>query len=231
MTRDEEIELGRRIAEDGDIEARNKLVMANMRVCEFAAKSYVGMGVDLEDLLQEGARGLMRAANKWDRTRGVRYATYANMFARDAMRSVVQKAGIIRNPPAITHRRAAIERLLDIEPGLTTGAIASQLGCTQPQVCAALSAAHVTASLDTPSADEDSDTLVELVIDPATIDPTDLADLHTALAALSPQQQRTIEARYKELPRHDLGRECGTSWADTRRAEEEALVLLEAAMR
>ncbi len=210
MDRLEEQMLGRLLdSEDMDVArgARNRLVEANGRVCEFVVRRYEDLGVDRDDLLQAGALGLIRAANRFDPERGTRFSTYAQLFVRDAMRSAVQKANLVSQPPALVALRHKIE---DLPSGLLTGEIAERLGCTQPQVCAAMSAAHVVTTLDQPAAEDSDDMLVDLVVDPATeFDPDvtaeELIDLRASIDKLPDLERKVVELRLlQELPRQQV---------------------------
>src|SRR5690606_14035385 len=97
LTQDQEIELAKRI-EQGDEEAKNKLIESNLKLVVSVALRYTGQGLDLMDLIQEGNLGLIRAAEKYDYRKGVRFSTYATRWIRQAITRAIANQAIIRIP-------------------------------------------------------------------------------------------------------------------------------------
>ena len=98
LDKGEEVELAHRI-EQGDLEAKERMINSNLRLVVSIAKRYQGQGMGLLDLIQEGTFGLIRAAEKFDHRRGFKFSTYATFWIRQAIqRGLANKARTIRIP-------------------------------------------------------------------------------------------------------------------------------------
>jgi RNA polymerase primary sigma factor len=166
LTAADELRLARRI-ERGDRAARDELVSANLRLVSSLAARYQGRGVLFEDLVQEGTLGLMRAAEKFDHRRELRFSTYATWWIRRSLADAVGGALPIRVPPRARRRLAAIARARDDlrrvdQDSPTAGSIARRTGLSERTVRTLETTARVTASLDEPIG-EDATPLAELV--------------------------------------------------------------------
>jgi RNA polymerase primary sigma factor len=152
-----------------------EMVEANQGLVRSLARRYRGLGVPFEDLVQEGNIGLMRAVEKFDRSRGLKFSTYAVWWIRSALVEAVGNARTIRVPPRAGQQLAAVaraeEELRELGPGLSaTEAIAERTGLSVRRVRALRDAARVTASLDQ-QVGEDGTALGDLVPDTAAADP------------------------------------------------------------
>ncbi len=144
LSAEQQVALAQRI-ELGDEEARAQMIAANLRLVVHWARRYQGRGIDLVDLVQEGAFGLMRAVEKFDWRRGFKFSTYATWWIRQSLQRAVQSKGrAIRLPEDAVAAEAAAER--EGEEG-------------------ALHLPRVVASLDQPLASEASATLGDVIAD------------------------------------------------------------------
>lgn len=113
LTKEEEIDLARRYTEFHDLEAKKKLINANLRLVIYNAQRFTGRGVAMEDLVQEGNEGLCIAAEKFDYKKEYRFSTYATWWILQRIRkAIVAKDGIIKVPPHIKYKAKTLE---DIE--------------------------------------------------------------------------------------------------------------------
>ena len=172
LTREEEVELAKRI-EAGDMEARDELVQANLRLVISIAVRYQGHNVPLEDLIQEGNIGLIKAANKFDYRKGFKFSTYAIWWIKQSIRRTLDNfARSIRLPAYIVAKMnkfdatyATLCQELQREP--TRAEVAKALDLTVRQVEEILIFNAGTISMDLPLNDERSATLGDLIEDPA----------------------------------------------------------------
>ena len=134
---EEEISLGRRIAEEADKEAKRDLILANLRLVVTIAKRYMGHGLTFLDLVEEGNLGLIRAAAKFDYKKGFRFSTYASWWIKQSItRAIASHAKSIRIP---IHIYQLINRYLRLEEkrgdkGLSERDAADELGVTTKKI-------------------------------------------------------------------------------------------------
>lgn len=168
ITREEEIELGKKIAE-GDTIAFDKLVSANLRFVVTVAKQYQNKGLPLVDLIQAGNFGLIEAAKKWDYTKGFKFISYAVWWIRQAiLLSISDQSRTIRVPMnqitamnKINEAKRKLEQELGREPSLEE--IELETGIDTSKINIAISSMNRSLSLDTPFKDEEVGTLLDII--------------------------------------------------------------------
>jgi RNA polymerase primary sigma factor len=238
LTPAEEIALAERI-ERGDLAARREMIERNLRLVHALAQWYRGRGVPYDDLVQEGSIGLVRAVERFDHRRAVRFSTYAVWSIRRSLADAVVDERAIRIPSNASHRLARIlraERELErsARGSPSTEAIAERTGLSVRGVRALREAASVTASLDEPVR-ENGTTLGELIADDHAVDPwrqTDEGERHRRLwsmvGMLPDRHREVLLSRYglrgEEPETHaEIGARLGVGEERSRQLEREAL--------
>jgi RNA polymerase primary sigma factor len=244
LTAQEEKELSQRI-ERGDLDAKEQLIAANLRLVVSVAKKYQGAGdLCLLDLIQEGVLGLIRAAEKFDWRKGFKFSTYATLWIRQAIqRGLADRGRTIRLPSNIAQRErqvAAATRRLNVELGRDPSIeeIAEASGVPVEQVVELRNASRVVASLDQPVGSEGETAFGDLMpsgeapVD-ETIHVTWREDIVVREVGELPEPQRSvIRLRYgldgSNEPRTaaSVARELDLAPREVRKLEEQALAAL-----
>ena len=176
LSSEEEIDLAIRIA-NGDVQAKQRLSEANLRLVVSIAKRYLGRGMQFLDLIQEGNLGLIKAVDKFDYTKGFKFSTYATWWIRQAItRAIADQARTIRIPVHMVetiNRMSKMQRKLTLELGYepSTQELANALDITEEKVLEIMQIAREPASLETPIGEEDDSNLGDFVADNNTVTP------------------------------------------------------------
>jgi RNA polymerase primary sigma factor len=244
LTALEEVDLAKRI-ERGSFEAKQRMVECNLRLVVSIAKNYRNQGLPFLDLIQEGAIGLVRAAEKFDYRRGFKFSTYATWWIRQAIaRALADKARTIRIPVHIFERLNQIgraERMLTTGLGRepTADEIAEVTGLEPDQIESIKRWAQAPISLEKPVGDAEQSEFGQLIADEHAAFPYDRAvetltkeALRDALENLGYRERRVVELRYglgDERPRtlDEVGRTFNVTRERIRQIENQALKKLQ----
>ena len=209
ISREEEAELARRIRV-GDQEALDKLVRSNLRFVVSVGKKYQNQGVSLSDLINEGNLGLIRAAHKFDETKGIKFISYAVWWIRQAiLQALAEQSRIVRVPlnrAGALHRigRRANALLQELGREATHAEIAEGMDITEEEVAKTMSISQVHLSLDAPLAPGEDNRLLDYLAD--TINPTpDEQTFEKALTAAIVDSLASLKERESKILRLYFG--------------------------
>ncbi|MCS7020340.1 MAG: RNA polymerase sigma factor RpoD/SigA [Gemmataceae bacterium] len=243
LTAEEEKELARRISQ-GDIEARDQMVRANLRLVVNIARSYVGKGLSLQDLIEEGNLGLLRAVEGFDPNMNTRFSTYASYWIKQSIkRALVNTAKTIRIPAYMVELlakwRRATNRLQD-ELGRppTHEEVARYMGLPRKKLNIIKKAIRVYNALPQPDPDDEGWSIEEMVMDsrsktPDTemVETDDLQQVMELLDKMDPREAAVLRMRFgldDEEPKtlKEIGERLGLTRERVRQIENEALAKL-----
>jgi len=239
LTAAQEVALAKRI-ERGDLDAKQAMIQANLRLVISIAKNYRNQGLPFLDLIQEGTLGLIRAVEKFDWRRGFKFSTYATWWIRQAVaRALADKARTIRMPVHIVERLQKMNRaerslwtVLGREPTLEE--IADEANLTLQQVHEVRAAARASTSLDAPIGDTDDAVLGDFVAGDDLL-PEEKVELElrsqalqAALGSLPDREREVVTLRYglggtEPKTLEEIGRRLGLTRERVRQIEIDSL--------
>lgn len=209
LNQEQELELGRRIKDEGDEDAREQLINSNLRLVVYIAKQYKNAYIGIEDLVAEGNLGLISAVDKYDYTYGYRFSTCATPWIKQAiLKALTDKGRPVRLPAHIYQQITQMKKFTDTflvnngrEP--TRAEIAKGLGIDEEKVDSLFKWKQDTISMDMPIGDEEKNTVADTIADTNDISPAEYAEkqlmsefIQKMIAKLPARTQTIMKMRY-----------------------------------
>ncbi|HSJ24980.1 MAG TPA: sigma-70 family RNA polymerase sigma factor [Longimicrobiales bacterium] len=249
LTREDEVDLARRIRA-GDEEGLDKLVRSNLRFVVSVAKKYQNQGVALGDLINEGNLGLIRAAHKFDETKGIKFISYAVWWIRQAiLQALAEQSRIVRVPlnragalHRIGRRSSTLLQELGREP--TVEELADELDLSEEEIERTLAISQTHLSLDAPLTPGEDNRLLDYLPDQFSAGPDDetyeralASTVEEALGSLKEREARVLRLYFgledgrDPMTLEEIGALLGITRERVRQIKEKALVRLRHASR
>ncbi len=239
LTIEEEIDLAQRIKK-GDRRALDKLTKANLRFVVSVAKQYQNQGLSLSDLINEGNMGLIKAAEKFDETRGFKFISYAVWWIRQSiLQAIAEKSKMIKLPlnqvgtaSKISHASSKFEQEFERRPSLNE--IADTLDLPEEKIEEAINASGRAVSVDAPLSDSEGNSLIDVIPNDSIPDTDEemlmeslREEISRALNFLDERERVVIESYFgigqPELTLEEIAKKCGLTRERVRQIREKAI--------
>jgi len=241
ITREDEAELARQIRK-GEQEGLEKLVRSNLRFVVSVAKKYQNQGVSLSDLINEGNLGLIRAAHKFDETKGIKFISYAVWWIRQAiLQALAEQSRIVRVPlnrAGTLHRlgKRANAMLQELGREATHAELAVELELTEEEVARTMSISQTHLSLDAPVSPGEDNRLLDFIPDEMQRNPDELTcdkalaeSIQIALGSLKEREAKILRLYFgldetaEAMTLEEIGEQLGITRERVRQIKEKAL--------